>query len=402
MAVLRPLAASALAAEESVDADTVLQLAARSKPLAATVVADEVGVGWDTAVTDDPPCFGLSEPVVTRMLTVGDLFAHPSGLPDHAGDLLEDLGSDRRAILELQGQLPLEQFRTSHAYNNFGVTATAEAVAAAAGRAWAELSEGVLYRPLGMSSASLRFADYQARPNRARGHVRVDGEYEPRSSRDPDPKALLPALTPQIVSSPPSRAAMRSGFYGYGFNIGASPAGRVQFSHSGAFSLCAATDFVIIPSADSAIVALTSASPSGIPKTLTAEFADLVEFGRMRQDWRALYAEVFARMATPLGELARTDPPADSAPARPLSAYLGSYANGYWGPATVPERAGALKPTLDPREGVYPLTHWDGDVSTLAPRAENSTPGSISKAAFDGERLTLEYSDPEQMGTFTR
>ncbi len=425
---------------ESVDADTVFQLASLSKPLAATVVAHEVGMGtvsWDTAVTDKLPWFGLSEPAVTRMLTVGDLFAHRSGLPDHAGDLLEDLGYDRRAILERLRLLPLEKFRTSYAYNNFGVTAAAEAVAAAAGRSWPELSEDALYRPLGMSSASSRFADYRARPNRAVGHVRVDDGYRPRSSRDPDPQspaggvsasitdvthwlammladgsrdgaqiidpeALLPALTPQIVSSPPSRAAMRSGFYGYGFNIGTSPAGRVQFSHSGAFSLGAATNFVIIPSADVAIVALTNASPSGIPETLTAEFADLVEFGRVRQDWRALYAEAFAGMAAPFGELAGKRPPADPVPARPLSAYLGPYANDYWGPATVAERDGALTLTLGPGAGAYPLMHWDGDVFTFAPRGENAAPGSISKATFDGKRLTLEYLDSEKMGTFTR
>ena len=88
---------------ESVDADTVFQLASLSKPLAATVTAHQVGVGaigWDTRIVDELPWFALSDPAVTGMLTIGDLFAHRSGLPDHAGDLLEDLGYDRRAVLE--------------------------------------------------------------------------------------------------------------------------------------------------------------------------------------------------------------------------------------------------------------------------------------------------------------
>ncbi len=42
------------------------------------------------------PWFALSDPGVTKMVTVGDMFSHRSGLPDHAGDLLEDLGYDRR------------------------------------------------------------------------------------------------------------------------------------------------------------------------------------------------------------------------------------------------------------------------------------------------------------------
>src|SRR5689334_18154349 len=136
-----------------------------------------------------------------------------------------------------------------------------------------------------MTSTSYRFSDYEARKDRAIGHIHIDGAYEPRYVRDPqpespaggvsssvndlthwlalmladgsyqgkqivDPKALLPAVTPQIVSSPASEPAMRSGFYGFGFNLGTTSAGRTQLSHSGAFELGAATNFVILPSAD--------------------------------------------------------------------------------------------------------------------------------------------------------
>lgn len=97
-----------------VDPDTVFQLASLSKPLGATVVAHQVGqgaVGWDTPIVSKLPWFALSDPAVTQMVTVGDLYSHRSGLPDHAGDLLEDVGYDRRAILERLRQLPLAPFR---------------------------------------------------------------------------------------------------------------------------------------------------------------------------------------------------------------------------------------------------------------------------------------------------
>ena len=108
----------------------------------------------------------------------------------------------------------------------------------------------------------------------------------------------------------------------------------MQLSHSGAFDLGAATNFVIIPSADVAIVALTNATPSGIPETLTAEFADLVQFGEVREDWRTLYADAFADMDKPVGSLVGKTPPANPAPASRRAAYVGSYANDYWGPAS--------------------------------------------------------------------
>lgn len=425
---------------DRVDADTVFQLASLSKPIAATVVAHQVGIrdlSWDAPVTAHLPWFALSDPAATRMLTVADLFAHRSGLPDHAGDMLEDLGYDRRAILERLRFLPLAPFRTSYAYTNFGVTAAAEAVAAAAGKPWEDLSEQVLYRPLGMASTSSRFADYQSRPNRAVGHVKVDGAYQPRYTRDADaqspaggvsasvndmthwltmmlaggsyngtqvvePTALLPALTPQMVSNPPSEPAMRSGFYGYGFNIGTTAAARMQFSHSGAFDLGAATNFVIIPSADVAVVVLTNAAPVGVPETLTAEFADLVQFGEIRQDWRTLYAGAFAGMDRPFGELAGKQPPAESPPPRPLQSYAGTYANDYWGPATVAVKDGALTLSMGPRPENYPLRHWDGETFTFSPVTENAPPGSISRATFNGDRLTLEYFDQDKMGTFNQ
>jgi CubicO group peptidase (beta-lactamase class C family) len=423
-----------------VDPDTVFQLASVSKPIGATVVAHQVGqnvIGWNTPVTDKLPWFALSDPAATKMVTVGDLYSHRSGLPDHAGDQLEDLGYDRRYILERLRQLPLAPFRISYAYTNFGLTAAAEAVAVAAGKSWEDLSDQVLYRPLGMASTSSRFADYEARADKALGHIRVDGSYQPLYQRNADPEApaggvsssvndlthwltmmladgkyngqqivdpaaLLPAVSPQIVSSPPEQPAMRSGFYGYGFNVGTTSAARVQLSHSGAFDLGAATNFVIIPSADVAIVALTNGTPIGIPETLTAEFADLVQFGEVRQDWRTLYAHAFADMDKPFGSLVGKTPPANPAPAKPSAAYLGTYRNDYWGAAVVAEKDGKLTLSLGPHPDTLELTHWEGDVFTFRFPSENFPPGSISKATFAGEKLTLEYYDADGMGTFFR
>src|SRR5271156_524756 len=423
-----------------VDPDTVFQLASLSKPLGATVIAHQVGenaIDWDTPLVSKLPWFALSDPAVTQMVNVGDMYSHRSGLPDHAGDLLEDLGYDRRYILERLRQLPLAPFRIAYAYTNFGVTAGAEAVAVSAGKSWEDLCRQVLYDLLGMTSTSSRFSDFEARGDKAVGHIHIDGKYAPLFVRDPqaeapaggvsssvndmthwlammlangrdngkqivDPKALLPALTPQMVSSPPTEPAMRSGFYGYGFNIGSTAAARMQFSHSGAFELGSGTNFVIIPSADVAIVALTNATPSGVPETLTAEFADLVQFGQIREDWRGLYKAAFSVMEEPLGSLVGQQPPANPAAAAPLPSYAGTYANGYWGPAKVTDTDGKLMLSLGPRGDSWPLTHWDGDVFTSSPAAENAPPATISKATFEGAELTLEYYDSGKMGTFVR
>jgi hypothetical protein len=49
-----------------------------------------------------------------------------------------------------------------------------------------------------------------------------------------------------------------------------------------------------------------------------------------------------------------------------------------------------------------PLINWDGNVFTYEWVSENSPPGSIGKATFDGKKLTLEYYDDLGKGTFTR
>ena len=422
-----------------VDPDTVFQLASLSKPVGATVVAHQVGqnaIGWDTPIVEKLPWFALSDPVITKLVTVGDMYSHRSGLPDHAGDLLEDMGYDRRYVLEHLRDYPLGAFRTSYAYTNFGLTAGAEAVAAAAGTSWEDLSRDVLYRPLGMTSTSSRFADYAARPDRAVGHIHVDGRYEPTYVRDPqaqtpaggvsssvndmthwmtmllangtydgktvvNPKALLPALTAQSVSDRATDPSARSGFYGYGFNVGTTSDARTQMSHSGAFELGSGTNFLMLPSADVAIVALTNATPAGVPETLTAEFADLVQFGKVREDWFPLYNNAFREMEQPVGSLVGKAPPANPVPAKPLTAYVGDYANPFWGPARVTQQGDGLQVAVGPKL-VFPLRHWDGDVFSASFVTENSPPGSVSTATFDGNRLTLEYYDQDGKGAFFR
>ncbi|PTR30368.1 CubicO group peptidase (beta-lactamase class C family) [Rhodococcus sp. OK519] len=430
----------AAGSSEKVDADTVFQLASMSKPIGATVVARQVASGvvdWDTPVASKLPGFALADPYVSQHVTIGDLYAHRSGLPDHAGDELEDLGYDRRQILERLRLLPLAPFRDSYAYTNFGVTAAAEAVAAASGTDWAGLSDRLLYQPLGMSDTSSRFADYAARENKAVGHVKIDGNYVAQYVREPDAQspaggvsssvndvaawltmlladgqvdgqplvpaeALQPAISPQSVSSPPTSPDTRAGFYGYGFNVGTSPAGRVTLSHSGAFALGAATSFLAIPSADTAIVVLTNAAPVGVAETLSSGFSDLVQFGEIREEWTGLYEQAFAKADQPQGALVGQSPPTDPAPARPLPDYVGSYANDYFGAAQVSERDGRLVLTMGPKGLAFPLTHWDGDVFTFTPDGENAPAGTISSATFAGDTLTLEFFDSDGLGTFTR
>lgn len=422
-----------------VDADTVFQLASLSKPVGATVVARQVGrggIGWDTPVREHLPWFILSDGDTTAAVTVGDLYAHRSGLPDHAGDRLEDLGYDQREVLTRLRYLPVLPLRSHYAYTNFGLTAAAEAVAAAAGIDWASLCDQAIYQPLGMASTSSRYADFAARPNRALGHVQVDGQWVQGMGTKPDaqspaggvsssvndmarwlamvlargesggrrivePAALAPALTPQIQSSPPT-GEHPAGHYGYGFNVGTTESGLTAYSHSGAFGVGAATSFMALPALNLGIVTLTNGYPIGLPESLNAQFMDLVQFGAVQRDWRTLYGRALASVTAPEGRLVGQPAPTAPLPARPLSVYTGSYRNDYHGPIQIVEQAGSLVMSIGPVPLQVPLRHWDGDVFTFTLSNENAMPGMISRAEFSSDRVWLEFYDQEGLGDFVR
>jgi CubicO group peptidase (beta-lactamase class C family) len=85
-----------------VNAQTVFHLASVSKSLSSTVVAGIVGrkqIQWADPIIEHLPNFALSDRYVTENVSYADMFSHTSGLPDFAGDLLEELEYPRRYIL---------------------------------------------------------------------------------------------------------------------------------------------------------------------------------------------------------------------------------------------------------------------------------------------------------------
>src|SRR5438094_4128825 len=132
-----------------VDADTVFQLASVSKSIGSTLVAELVGEGkmtWDSKLSALDPTFEMFDPWVTREITIRDMYAHRSGLPAHAGDLLEDVGFTRTEILyRLRYQRPDSSFRSHYAYTNFGITEGGIAAARAYGWEWEAAADEELY-----------------------------------------------------------------------------------------------------------------------------------------------------------------------------------------------------------------------------------------------------------------
>ena len=434
---------------EAVDADTVFQLASVSKSLAATVMAAQMSAGhpnvdWNTPVQRLLPGFALAYPDAqdNARLSLGDLFAHRSGLPDHAGDPLEDLGYARGDILQRLRHAALNPYG-SYAYTNFGLTAAAQALAQARGTDWATLSAQALYQPLGMARTSSRYADFAAQPNRAWGHVQAGGGYDSYGAqparytvqqppRQPDAQspaggasasaadmarwmALVLRLGQQLANPAALQAAMTArpgGAYGYGFNVGPDPHGHASVSHSGAFLLGAHTAFILWPEAGLGITVLTNAQPRGLAEAIALSFGERawgdVADSAPGTDWLAAMQARMHDLYRPLGRLAGQSAPAAPAPAQPLARYAGRYANAYYGDAQVVLNADgtALDFVLGPAQVRHRLRHHDGDLFAFSLEGENAPPGSVSAVQFDlngPARMQVEfYAEDLTHGLFER
>ena len=435
---------------EAVDADTVFQLASVSKSLAATVMAAQMSadLDWDTPVQRLLPGFALAypQPQDNARLSLGDLFAHRSGLPDHAGDLLEDLGYPRTDVLERLRHVALNPYG-SYAYTNFGLTAAAQAMAQARGTDWAALSAQALYQPLNMARTSSRYADFATQANRAWGHVQVGLSYDSYGAQPARYAVQQPARQPdaqspaggasasaadmarwmtlvlaqgqyqgrQLVNAAALQAAMTArpgGAYGYGFNVGPDPHGHPSVSHSGAFLLGAHTAFILWPQAGLGITVLTNAQPRGLAEAIALDFGEQAwgdaTDGAPGTDWLAAMQARMHEMYRPLGRLAGQPAPAVPAPAQPLARYAGHYANAYYGDAQVvlDTDGTALDLVLGPAQTRYRLRHHDGDLFAFDLQGENAPPGSVSAVQFSvggtGQMQIEYYAEDLAQGLFVR
>lgn len=379
--------------------DTVFQLASVSKPLGATAVAAAISTGalsWDTPVAPLVSGFSLSNAEILSKVTVGDLYAHRSGLPGDFGNDLEQFGFDREHIFKKAYLEPLTPFRETFSYSNFGLTVAGVAAAAATGKDWEEFTEAFIFSPLGMTQTTYSHADFVKMENTASLHQKVDGRWIPGSERNADAQAPAggansnvldlsrwmrmilaegmfedrqvvskEALAPMLEIQIKTAADSSEGSTGYGFGMGVDidPHGKSTWTHSGAFTNGASTQVYLEPELELGIITLTNGWPVGVPEAINATFVDFVKFGKPTRDWLKVTGEAFS----PYTEITRTidgrKKPEQPEPAGELKSYSGNFISDYVGEASITLEGQSLVMTLGPNGSTrIPLNHWDGNV----------------------------------------
>lgn len=415
--------------------ETVFQIASLSKPLTSTVLAALVGekiVDWDSRVNQLDPQFELEVPWVTSELTLKDLLSHRSGLPDHAGDLLEDLGFDQKTIFHKLRLEPIVGFRAQFLYTNFGFSEAAIAAAKAANTNWDTLVQQKLFTPLGMASAAVTFSDYIKQTNRAEGHVIQDGNPQPLYQRNPDAQSPAGGMSmnlndftkwmllqlsggqydgKQIIPEEslkqtyvPAITKGNNSFYGLGWIVYYNERGHTVISHSGGFALGAGTFVQLIPEEKFGIAVFTNRTPDGFAEAVGDIFHDLKETGSVEKNWLAIWKE---RFQTVIPKPITSFPfPKNRSGPLPLNAYTGSYQNDYFDAITVFNKEGKLYLSIGPKPETVLLTPLNRDAFYFQMRTENISDLNQVIFTIDGSglanQLVIDVLNQNGHGTFTR
>ena len=393
-----------------VDERTQFGIASNSKvftALALGLLVEEQKIAWEAPVVRYLPWFRLSDPYVTRELTVRDLLVHRSGLGLGAGDLLWWPPSTytRREVAERLQFIPLlTSFRNAYAYDNVLYLVAGEVIQAVSGRSWEDFVAARLLVPMGMTSSDVRHSAAGGPGNVAATHAPIDGKVRPVApflSDNTNPaggimsgaadmakwlqvflakgelangtrlftEAMWRQLTTIVTPLPPSTpggqlTALRSNFRGYALGLEVRDyRGTPLFTHTGGLPGYVSR-VAWVPEIALGVAVLTNQESGEAYNAVSWSVIDHY-LGVKDTDWVRAYVEAKAFAAEQLRktESATRSARADrSTPSLPLASYAGTYTDVWYGDVVMAMENGklAIRFTKTPSL-VGDLEHWQHD-----------------------------------------
>jgi CubicO group peptidase (beta-lactamase class C family) len=128
-------------------------------------LADEGRIDWDAPVRTYLPSFELSDPYITKHLTLRDICSHRTGLPRHDGVWYGANLTGAELVERLKYLEFAAEFRQQHEYNNLLYMAAGYLTEVVAGQPWSEMVEQRIFQPLMMDSSSVSVSDMSQGPN---------------------------------------------------------------------------------------------------------------------------------------------------------------------------------------------------------------------------------------------
>jgi CubicO group peptidase (beta-lactamase class C family) len=410
-------------ADAPVTPDTVFPLASCTKAFTACLagrLVDAGKLGWDDPVRRHLSAFRLADPTADADCRLRDLLCHRTGLAGH--DLLwyrAPWGLDesvRRA-----GLLPAARpFRSGLQYQSVMWMAAGRALERAGGEPWGAAVRRGLLEPLGMTATVATSAEAVRRPDVATGHRLTDagvaevmppypqptpnpagslhgtardlarwvtfqlGDGTFRGTRVLSAASLAETHAPQVVIPMPAGGLARALnpetvqlSYALGWVV-QDYRGRRLVSHAGAIDGFRA-HIALLPEQRCGVAIFTNLHQTRMPLALANTLGDLL-LGAEPRDWNAEIGRVAAaedadRRAALKGKT----------PARPLTAYAGTFRHPAYGDARVRVTDGAL--TWAWESFRVPLLSRGGDDFLLA--ADEITEPAAAFEVTDGRATAL-------------
>ncbi len=372
--------------DAKVDGDTLYAIASNSKAFTAAALAilvDDGVLEWDDKVIDFLPDFRLMDPWVTREFTIRDLLTHRSGMGLGAGDLMfwpstfvtrEEIIHNARYLKMVSG------FRTAYAYDNLLYVVAGEVIAAAAGVSYEEFVDSRIMNQLAMGSGChADITNLSDDNNIAIPHVIVDGGLRRAGRLNEEGEPMVIAAAGGIQCS--ARAMMNwlnmhlndgaglmskkqheemwrpqtimrisdtdknwhgTNFtaYGLGFRL-KDYHGLKHVSHTGGL-LGMVTYIVMIPKEHLGIVVFTNQeNGSAMRAIMEIILQTYLDAGDV--DWTDRYEEIRNRnIASAASQVAEEGADADEEALLPLTDYMGTFRDPWFGDVTISENKDGL------------------------------------------------------------
>ncbi|HLL81290.1 MAG TPA: serine hydrolase [Longimicrobium sp.] len=397
-----------LGTQAPVDEQTLFAIASNSKAFTATALAllvEEGKLDWNAPVVRYLPWFQLSDPYVTRELTVRDLLVHRSGLGLGAGDLLWWPPSNHtraESVRKLRGVPLATSFRGNYAYDNVLYLVAGELIHAVSGQDWEQFVASRILDKVGMTQSKPRFRKPPG--NVASPHARMNGTIRPvepfvvdnanpaagvmssagdlakwmtvqlGAGRLPDgtalfsprtSKELFAMVTPMTIAEPTSGLeALRPNFRGYalGFEV-RDYRGHKLVTHGGVLPGYYSR-VTMVPELGLGVAVLTNQESTEALGAVTYHVLDHY-LGAPPTDWVAAHLEAKRALEAKAAEAERkvlAAREANTRPSLPLGAYAGDYADAWYGDVAIKQENDRLvirfahTPML-----VGDLEHWQFD-----------------------------------------
>jgi CubicO group peptidase (beta-lactamase class C family) len=366
-----------------VDAQTLFGIASNTKAFTATalgLLVEEGKIEWDSPVINYLPWFQMSDPYVTREMTVRDLLVHRSGLGLGAGDLMlfPETTYSRREILRRLRYIPLSRsFRGAYAYDNILYLAAGEVIEAVSGKPWEDFISERILKKTGMLSSRPRHTAAEPSLNVAIPHAPLETGVTPqpidendnmnpaggilscaedmakwmlvhlnegrladgtRLFSDRTERELTSLVTPIAVGLPPAELLpQRMNFRGYALGLNVNDyRGRKLVSHTGGL-----TGYVsrvaIVPELELGIAVLTNQESGEAYNAIVYAVLDQA-MGAAPTDWVSAYLKVRDRGRAATAEAMKKTEAKRGAPVKPslaLADYARTYEDAWYGPIVI-------------------------------------------------------------------